>query len=60
MQERLEAMGLVSRGKCGDAELILVEAQKTNEAALRILIDEYEDWFDETVCDWINECLGRK
>lgn len=60
MQERLEAMGLVSRGKCGDAELILVEAQKTNEAALRILIDEYENWFDETVCDWINECLGRK
>ena len=60
MQERLDEMGLVFHGKCGDAELVMVEAQKTNEAALAILINEYEDWFDETVRGWINECLTAK
>lgn len=57
MQERLDDLGLVKHAECGDAELILVDAKTTNEVALNILIKEFEQWFDEKVCDWIGECL---
>ena len=60
MQDRLDEMGLVFHGKCGEAELVMVEAQKTNAVTLDILINEYESWLDETACSWIKECLNAK
>lgn len=57
MQERLEALGLVARAHCGDAELLAVKAGDTNKAALEILINEYKDWVSEEIREWIEECL---
>ncbi len=57
MQERLDEMGLITHAKCGEAELLTVEAKKTNAIALEILIKEYKNWFNDTVVQWIEECV---
>lgn len=56
MQARLDQMGLISHGKCGDADLLMYEAKKVNEVTLNILINEYKDWCNEDTINWIEEC----
>ncbi len=58
MQARLEEMGLISHVKCGEAELLMFEAKKTNAETLNILINDYKNWFNEDTCAWIEECLN--
>ena len=59
MQARLDEMGLLSHAKCGDAELIMADAGRTNAAAFDILVNEYEDWFKPAVVEWIKKCLNE-
>lgn len=56
MQARLDEMGLISHGKCGDADLLMYEAKKVNEITLNILINEYKSWCNEDTINWIEEC----
>ena len=60
MQARIDEMGLLSRVKCGDAELLMYEAKKTNEETLKILLNEYKDWCSEACIEWIEKCLANQ
>ena len=61
MREALEAMGLVRRGRCGDATLLCVEAKPSSDAALQLLRADPGRWLKgKEILDWIRECEAAR
>ena len=59
MQEHLDSLGLVRRAKCGNAELICVDAKTTNDEAIRELLTNPEKWYTDNRLQWILDCKKK-
>jgi len=58
MHEPLRAMGLIRETKCGDSELMCIDARDTADAMLNLLRASPEKYLGGAAADWMKECLS--
>lgn len=58
MHEPLRALGLIRETKCGDSELMCIDARDTADAMLNLLRASPEKYLSGDAADWMKECLS--
>lgn len=53
MQPLLDSLGLIRHAKCGDAELLCVNAKDSSDAALDILYNDPQNFYRGEMLEWI-------
>lgn len=60
MQAHLESLGLVSSTQCGNATLRMIKAKDASDAAFKEISENYTEWYQGEILDWILECISYK
>lgn len=55
LQEKIDPMGLMVRGQCGNAQLMTVSAKPLVDHALKMMESAPAEWFEEAFCRWYDE-----
>lgn len=62
MQKVLDEMGLLRHAECGNGHFVCCRARDTNDASRFVLLKSPENWYSESVCNWLAEAqtAGRR
>lgn len=59
MQETLTDSGLIRKGRCGEAELLCIDARDFSDASLEMLRQNPEKYLTGDILNWIAECKAN-